>query len=340
LPYKRLSEMEKYEQVIDILEQEAIPDEDKEVLKRIATEDIEIKNFISIHLKLKRIFNSSCHLDMEILAEFILYYDGDLDVADYMPQITDKIEDHLADCSVCNNLYLKFNEEFQQVDNFVSKTMNDNEDFELQIKSPDITKSKRNNFKTALTAFLLLVIAYFGMMITNYYSTPSYKKNIFEFEVINNSLIQSRDTKYYKQGLIAFEKENYDVAIGLLMEDIILNENDGTIFYSHYLLGISYIKSSENNIIGTFKSYNHLRINEAIHHLMIFIENYEGTDNERTRVDAHYYIAKAYLSIDAIEEAKTHLQIVKENRGKYYSDAVEILNYFKNDDKFKSANNK
>ena len=73
---------------------------------------------------------------------------------------------------------------------------------------------------------------------------------------------------------------------------------------------------------------------------MIFIEKNEGIDNERASIDAHYYIAKAYLSIDAVDDAKAHLQLVKEKRGKYYSDAVEILNYFKNDDKFKSANNK
>jgi hypothetical protein len=177
-------------------------------------------------------------------------------------------------------------------------------------------------------------------MITSYYSTPSYKKNIFEFDAINNSLIQSRDTEFYKDGLKAFKKVDYDGAIGLLMEDIIINQNDSTIFYSHFLLGIAYIKSSENNILGTFKSYNHLRVNEGIQNLLIFIEKNEDGANERASIDAHYYIAKAYISIDAIEEAKTHLQIVTEKRGKYYSDAVEILNVFENSDKFKSANNK
>jgi hypothetical protein len=197
--------MEKFEKVMHILEREVIPYEDKEYLKRIAAQDIDIKNFISIHLKLKRIFNSSCHLDMEILAEFILYYDGDLDAAEYMPKITDKIEDHLVECSVCNNLYLKFNEEFQQVDNFVAKAINDNEDFEFQKKPSVISNTRKTNFRPALTAFILLLIAYFGMMITSYYGTPSYKKNVFEFDAINNSLTQSRDTELYKQGLTAFK---------------------------------------------------------------------------------------------------------------------------------------
>ena len=329
--------MEKFEKVIHILEREVIPNEDKEFLKRIAAEDIDIKNFISIHLKLKRIFNYSYHLDMEILSEFILYYDGDLDAAEYIPQITDKIEDHLAECSECNNLYLKFSKEFQQVDDFVSKAINDSEDFEIQIKPADISKTRKTNFKAALTAMILIIIAYFGMMITSYYSTPFYKKNIFEFAAINNSLIQSRDTDFYKQGLTAFNKEDFDGAINLLMEDIILNQKDSTIFYSHFLLGIAYLKSSENNILGTFKSYDHLRVNEGIQNLMYFIEENEDTANERASIDAHYYIAKAYLSINAIEDAKTHLQIVIEKRGKYYSDAVEILNAFEDNDKFKSA---
>ncbi len=152
--------------------------------------------------------------------------------------------------------------------------------------------------------------------------------------------MQSRDTKLYKQGLTAFKMDDFDRTIGLLMEDIIQDQSDSTIRFSHYLLGIAYLKSSENNILGTFKSYDHLRVDEGIQNLMIFIEKNEGGDNERASIDAHYYIAKAYLSIDAIEEAKKHLIIVTEKRGKYYSDAVEILNVLENDDQFKSANNK
>jgi len=279
-------------------------------------------------------------LDMEILAEFILYYDGDLNAAEYIPQITDRIEDHLADCSVCNNLYLEFTKEFQQADNFVSKSLNDDDDFEFQEKPPVFSRIRKTNFRAAFTAFILLLITYFGMMITSYYSTPSYKKNIFEFETINNSLLRSRDTEFYKQGLTAFQKENYDGAIDLLMDDIILNQNDSTIYYSHYLVGIAYIKSSENNILGTFKSYNRLRIDEGIHNLLIFIEENEGGDNDRASIDAHYYIAKAYLSIDDIEKAKKHLQVVMEKRGRYYSDAVRILNLFKNNDHFNTTDNR
>ncbi|MCH7774906.1 MAG: hypothetical protein IH784_10970 [Bacteroidetes bacterium] len=332
--------MEKFEKVIHILEREVIPYEDKEYLKRIAAEDIDIKNFISVHSKLKHIFNSTCHLDMEILAEFILYYDGDLDAAEYIPQITDKIEDHLTECSVCNNLYLAFTKEFQHVDKFVSKAIDDHNNFDFQKKPSVFSRIRKTNFRAAITAIILLLIAYFGMMITSYYGTPSYKKNVFEFEAINISLIQNRDTELYKQGLTAFKKDDYDRAIGLLMEDIILNQNDSTIYHSHYLLGIAYLKSSENNILGTFKSYDHLRVDEGIQNLMIFIEKNEGGDNDSASSDAHYYIAKAYLSIDELEEAKKHLQIVMEKRGKYYSDAVEILNLFKNDDQFKSTNNK
>jgi len=329
--------MEKFEKVIHILERDIIPYEEKEYLNRISEEDIDIKNFISVHSKLKRIFNSSSHLDMEILAEFILYYDGDLDAAEYIPQITDRIEDHLVECSACNNLYLKFTEEFQQADNFVSKSINDDDDYEYQ-REPIFFRIRKINFRVAFTAIILLLITYFGMMITSYYSTPSYKINVFEFEAISNPLLHSRNTELYKQGLTAFKKGNYDGAIDLLMDDIILNQNDSTMFYAHYLLGIAYLKSSENNILDTFKSYDRLRVDEGIQNLMIFIEKNEGGVNDRASIDAHYYIAKAYLSIDDIENAKKHLQIVMEKRGKYYSDAVKILNVFENNDQFKTTN--
>ncbi|MFB3057117.1 MAG: hypothetical protein ACE1ZQ_08160, partial [Ignavibacteriaceae bacterium] len=88
------------------------------------------------------------------------------------------------------------------------------------------------------------------------------------------------------------------------------------------------------------KSYDHLRINEGIENLMVFIDEKSEIDvDDRSIIDTHYYIAKAYLSIDAIEEAKKHLLIVREKRGKFYSDAVEILNVFENDEQIKSVNN-
>jgi len=332
--------METFEKVIHILEREVIPYEDKEYLKRIANIDIDIKNFISVHLKMKSIFNSSCHLDMEILSEFILYYDGDLNAAEYIPEITDKIEDHLTECSSCNNLYLAFTDEFQQVDNFVSKAINDNEDFEAQNIPSVFSRVRKTNFRTGLTALFLLAVTYFGMMITSYYGTPSYKRNIFEFKSISTSLTQSRDSELYKKGLAAFNNHNYNKAIGLLMEDIIRSHTDSTIYYSHYLLGITYLKSSENNILGTFKSYDHFRVDEGIEHLMIFNQNNEGGVHNRETIDIHYFIAKAYLSIDELDEAKKHLQIVVKKRGKYYTNAAEILNVFEKNNKLKSADNR
>jgi tetratricopeptide (TPR) repeat protein len=277
---------------------------------------------------------------MEILAEFILYYDGDLDAAEYVPQITDKIEDHLSECDVCNQLYINFNEEFQRVNNFVTKAIFESEEFLEKDKSPSlISRIKGINYRAALTAIILLIITYGGMKVTSQYSTPPYMQDIFSIEGQNNLLTEARSSDSYKKGLIAFYQEEYKTAIGYLMEDIIKNPDDSTIFYSYYLLGLTYLKNSENDILGTFKSYNHIRLDNGIENLLLSIEKNNSGNFERLNLDAHYFIGKGYLAAEEFDLAREHLQIVVDERGKYFSSAFKILKSLGEIEKTRSGSN-
>jgi hypothetical protein len=318
--------MNKYEKVINILEKETISAAEEQYLDQKSNEDIEVRNFIDIYVKLEQIFEYSTHLDLEILAEFILYYDGDLEVAKYTPRITDRIEEHLTNCSICNNEYIAFNKEYQLINEFVTRSITDDEkNIQYDKQSSIFSRIKNVNFRTPITAIILLFITYAGMMLTSNYTAVAYKENIFEFNEQYSSLAQERDSELFGKCITALDLSEFETANGYLIEDIIIHSRDSSIFLSYYLLGISYLKSSEYNILGTFTSFDHIRVNKGIENLLISIQKNSSEKYERLNIDARYFIAKGYLAIDEIDLAKKNLQIVVDLRGKYYADAVKIL---------------
>ena len=177
-------------------------------------------------------------------------------------------------------------------------------------------------------------------MIVSNVTKPFYKKNIFQPEEKTNFITRGRTSVLFQKSLSALNNHDYNTAIKFLKEDIVKNSNENSIFYSYYVLGLTYLKSAESNFLGTIQSFDHVKIENEIENLFIANEKNNSGDYDNLKIDVNYYIAKAYLSIDAIEDAKKHLQIVREKSEKYYSDAMEILNLFENDDQFKSANNK
>lgn len=319
--------MDKYLKIIKILEQAEISEEDEQFLQERSYEDINIKYFIEIYLKLEHVLESTSHLDFEILSEFILYYDGDMEAATYIPYITELIEDHLTTCSKCNQEYIRLNKEFEQLDDYLTKsiTTKDENEYEFEKEPSIFSKLKFTNFKTAISALILLLVTYFGMMLMSNYTTLPYKENIFLFKENYNAFIEDRSAELFWKSLNALNQEEFETSIGYLTEDIIKHPDDSTIFYSHYLLGIAYLKSSENNILGTFTSYDHIRVGKGIENLLLATKQNSNGKNEQLNIDAHYYIAKGYLAIDELDLAIEHLQIVVHEKGKYYSDSIKIL---------------
>ena len=323
--------MNKIVYIINLLDKEERSEIEQEFLDLEYSENPEIKNFVDTYTKFENIFRSTGHIDMEILAEFILYYNGDLDIAEYIPNITDKIEDHLTNCSHCNNEYINLNKEYQQTDEFISISIPDKIKDDIEFEKPPtiFSRIKRANYKTFLTAIILLIITYSGMKLTSDFSTPFYKVNIFSFPELMDSTENIRNTSEFLEGMNFIRNKKYDKAIDHLLNDIIIDTIPGTIFYTHLILGLTYLKSAESIFLGTFKSYNHVRVDEGIENLLMTIRINNDSTYDSLNTKAHYYIAKGYLALDEIEPAKDQLRIVVRKRGLFYEDALEILRTFK-----------
>jgi len=125
--------------------------------------------------------------------------------------------------------------------------------------------------------------------------------------------------------LNAIEKGDYSKAIEFLSDDIKEHENEKSIFYTHYIIGITYLKAAESGFIGLFKSYNKNQVNLAIANLKESIDKNNSGDYESLKLDAYYYMGRAYLLNDERDSAISNFQKVIDGKGKYSKEAAQLI---------------
>ena len=119
----------------------------------------------------------------------------------------------------------------------------------------------------------------------------------------------------FQQGLDAIDSKEYDSAIEFLSQDIIDHKSERSIFYSHYILGITYLKASEKDFIGLFRSYDKNNVNLAIANLKESIDKNNSGDYESLKLDSYYYLGRAYLLIDSTDAAAANFRKVIDGKG-------------------------
>ena len=154
-------------------------------------------------------------------------------------------------------------------------------------------------------------------------TTPDYKKTFLEDGDFYTT--RGRTTELFQRGLDAIDRKDYDSAIKFMNDDISKSRSDESIFYTHFVLGITYINKAESDFIGLFKSYNKEDVQKGIDNFekSILLNNSGKFDN--LKLDAHYFIGKSYLLIDEKESAKKHLQMVIDGKGSYYKKAEDLI---------------
>ena len=319
--------MESIEKIIEILEKETIIPSEQEYLNNEISSDSTKKAFVDNYKTLREIFKKENHIDPEILGEYVVYKNGDDTELKYISLIAEKIDIHLATCDACIKEYENLKDEFDVVNKHISKRITSNEVKEPAKSFLFFPRLRRYNLQVAVTAVILLIITYTGMFITSEFTTPFYKKNAFSYDNGNNLITRGRTSVLFQKSLTALGQNDFEEAIQFLNEDINNNSNDNSIFYSYYILGLTHLKYSANNILGTIRTFDKNEVEMGIKNLELSIEKNNSGNYDNLNLNAHFYIAKGYLVIDDLDEAKEHLQMVINNRGRYYKESIEIMSY-------------
>lgn len=313
------------DKILELLEKKQLSESESDELQKLLADVPDSEKFLKTYNNLKSALNRNSHVDELILGEYVLYKNNMLENAGTMVLLERTIEDHLRSCSQCSEIVQELNTEFAEVDSFLNNSLIESKADKVQSSVSDKMFGSFSKIKYAAVTMAAVIIIYIGMLATSSIMMPGYKQNAISEDERDFYNTRGRTSELFQRGLDAVEKKHFDDAINYFEEDIDLNKNQSSIFYSHFILGVTYIQSSESSFLGTFKSFNRQRVEEGINNLKKAIELNNSGKYNNLNYDAHYFIGKAYLLIDEFDSAKEHFAVVVNNKGSYYKKASELL---------------
>lgn len=319
--------MNDIEKIIEALDKKLLSESEVNWLKEISASDPEAKEIIATYSAVKNSLQRNEHIDEELLGEYVLYKNNSKDYSKVLPFLQIKIEDHLRKCEHCQNTFRELNAQYTDVDDFVSKSISTKTEKSYTPITQIIFKQKSSAFRFAYSTVVALFVIYVGLFIYSDVTTPDYIKTQFaEDRDFYNT--RGRTSELFQRGLDALDNKNYEEAIKFLNEDLKENPEQESIFYTHFILGLTYINKAEKDFLGLFKSFNKEDVLKGINHFEKSIELNQNERFQNLKLDAHFYIGKAYLLINDKNSAKEHLRKVIDNKGSHYKDAEKLLKSF------------
>jgi len=318
--------MEKHDKIIELLEKDFQTADEQKYLDEIVQSDKDSARLIAVYNSLKINILNAVHPDTEMIGDFILYENGELLDNAVIPVLADKIKLHLKNCLICSEEYQFLQKEYDDVGSHLEKTIKKQEKpSESKSFLPAFAGKKFSTFRYAFTTMAVLAVIYFGLFTVSSITTPDYNKNIFSVDDDGFYVTRGRTSVTFQKGLDAAENGNYDEALKYIEEDIKTHSGESSIFYSYFTIGLTYLKSAEKDFLGLFPSYDDKKVNLAIKNLYISIEKNSSGNYDNLKLDAHYYLGRAYLLLENYGKAKEELNIVISSKGKFYNEAIDLI---------------
>lgn len=272
--------------------------------------------------RIEKIVRDSYHPTVEELGKYILYINGIHPQEDKsIIKLAPKIELHLRKCSACNQLFMELNNEYADLDNFLAK-----ESAGIAKPSePIIAHKSPFNLKNYSIALITICLLYLASFTASVLLTPKY----YKFASIDNRTdlyeTRGRVSIDFQESLKALENKDYESAVKWLNGDIQSNQSSETLFYSHYILGLTYLEISKSEFLGLFPSYDPLNVKNGISSLNKALELNNSGKYQNINLDIYFYLGKAELMLNNKSEAKKYLSKVVNEKGSHLSEAEDIL---------------
>jgi TolA-binding protein len=316
--------MNNQEKIAALLLKENLSEEEKLLLEKLAEEDEDAAKFINTYKKLNKFVNNSSHLSFEEISDYILIKNNLSPEDQNIIKLVPKIEDHLRNCSKCTEEFKLLNAEFSSIETFVGQELNKEE----KVNAPAHLTGKRkiNFYRYAFLSLIILGMLY-GMMFTvSKLSAPKY----YDLASINSKpdfyTTRGRATNDFLKSLNALDEGDVNKAIVCLKDDIKKNPDDKTIFYSYYILGLTYLDNSGKNILGLFPHYDSYSAEQAAKNFQTAMDKNNSGNYRNITLDACFYLAKSNIMLNKLKDAKEELTMVIKEKGSKMEEAEKILN--------------
>lgn len=318
--------MDRKLKILELLEKKNISEQEIKELERLAENDKELKDFISTYNNLSDVVRHSSHLTERDISEYILYKNEISRDSNVLIKRIPFIEAHLRDCSHCSEIFKELHSEYSEIDSYLAENpvlAGQPSEENIAIRGDLLRKYKAPRY--AFASVIIIGLVYLTLYIISSFTAPDfYKEAAFKNES-EISINRGRTTENFQKSLKALENDNYTEAIDFLQKDIQQNPNDETIFYSYYIIGLSYLETAEHNFIGLFPGYN---FEQAIKGKKYLEESVMKNTSGRfinIKLNSYFYLAKASLMLNDKSSAEKYLSMVINGKGSKMGEARKLL---------------
>lgn len=317
--------MEKFEKILELLDKQNLTEDNKQLLNQLISSDEDLKSFVAMYRKFESSLSGRGHIPTDLLASFVLYENGDNLNDKVFSVLNPKIKAHVKECSECKKEYEELKSEYYAITDHVSKSISPKPESKQSGIFINSLLRRTGAFKYAFVVIAVIMVTYAGLFVVSSSITPDYKKNLFQNEFENSNLTRGRTSSLFQQGMNAIDKKDFPNAIEFLKQDITEHQNEKSIFYSHYILGLTYLKISESDFLGLFKSYSSENVDLAISNFQTALEKNNSGSYKNLKLDTYYYLGRSFLLINDNESANSNLNMVIEGKGRFAAEAQKII---------------
>jgi tetratricopeptide (TPR) repeat protein len=318
--------LNKFDKILNLLQKVNLSAEEQEQLNSLVENDVEGKEFYNTYTKLHSALRSP-HISYEALKDYILHKNNivpdDKNIINRIPEI----ELHLKKCKRCIREFETLNQEYSELELFLSDKLS--KEKSTVADKEEIVNIPPRSWKIPVYLFVSMIVLgfiYLSLFVASNIFTPTnYKLAILE-DKSEFYITRGRASEEFQESLKALEYKDYTRAISHLEKDIDKNPNDPTIFYSHYILGLTYLESAEKNYAGLFTSFNEKDVKQGLDNFAQCIEKNTSGKFPDITYNAYFYSAKGSLILNDIESTKKYLKIVIEEKGSKMLEARKLLN--------------
>jgi len=319
--------MNNFEKIIELLQKEDLTTVEQTLLNSLLENDPEARKLFNVYNKVGKAFQVS-HISYDELRDYVLIKNGMEPEEKFDFSRTQGIENHLIECPICTKEFKVLNEEFSDIQNFVSSSIN-----RVPLEKSELTQNRflKQQFSPWLYpvfAVFILGFLYLSLFVISDFTTPNNYVHASLDDESEFYITRGRGTDEFQQSIAAIENENFEEAITYLKKDIDQNPEDETIFYTYYVLGLTQLETAESRFagLGLFPSFDKTKAKQTLDNFKICTEKNTSGRFPDITYNAYFYSAKANLMIDDIESAKKYLQLVIDNKGSKMLEAQNMLN--------------
>ncbi|HKI79508.1 MAG TPA: hypothetical protein VKA26_13280 [Ignavibacteriaceae bacterium] len=305
-----------------LLAKDKLSAEDNELIKKIVSNDAEAKDFYEKYLRIGDFVKNSSHLSEEEIGNYLLFKGKNSGQIKLNGAEVNKIEKHIKECDKCSKIYLELDEELKDISTFVTEKFEGSDSsLSNQIQLP--TRNKLIRYY--LVPIISIAVIYAILFVTSIFVTPKTTKLAGIDENTVNYVTRGRASNEFQKGLAALDSKDYPDAVNYFISDAENNPDDETIFYSHYVLGLTYLEMSERDFVGLFPSFDKGNVTSAIESFNKCINKNNSGSYPDITASSFFFIGEAELMLGNNKAAIENFRKVIDLKGSKIDKAKKLL---------------